>query len=140
MLPPRESLLDLTAAVHEWIQAAKRRNVAAQITLYSEKLREFYGQREVSRADVRAAKLRMFGGGEVITDVSSPEIQLEPSGRVALVRFTKWFIVDGDGRARHGNGVQELRWERTSNGWRIVGEAEAPRTARARDTSAAPQH
>jgi hypothetical protein len=134
VLPARESVLDLTAAVHQWIEAARRRNVSGQLRLYSQTLRDFYGRREVSREDVRAAKLRAFGSGEVITDVGSPEIQLEPSGRVAVVTFKKWFIVDGDGRARYGHGVQELRWEQTGTGWRIVAEADASsRAARAPD-------
>jgi hypothetical protein len=129
VLPSRDAVLDLSEAVHKWIEAAKRRNVAAQMALYSETVREFYGRRDVSREQVRIAKLRTFGSGELITDVGSPQIQLEPSGRVAVVRFTKWFVVDAKGRAETGNSVQELRWERTGTGWRIIGEAGTPRTA-----------
>ena len=125
-LPPRESVLDLSVSVRDWIEAAKRRDVSAQIALYAERIGIFYGAHDYSREDVRAEKLRAFGSGEVLVDTGSPEIRLEPSGRAAIVRFSKRFVVDSDGRAQFGEAVQELRWERADAGWRIVDEGHAP--------------
>jgi hypothetical protein len=126
MLPPRESVFDLSASVRDWVEAAKRRDVSAQIALYAERIGNFYGRHDVSREDVRAEKLRAFGSGETLRDTGSLDIRLEPGGRVAIIRFSKRYVVDGDRHARHGEAVQELRWRWIHASWRIVDETDAP--------------
>ena len=123
-LPPRESVLDLSTAIHDWIEAGKRRDVSAQVALYADRLDHFYGRPDLPREAVRAEKLRAFGSGEVLLGTGSPEIRLELSGHVASVRFSKRFVVDNEGQARYGTATQELRWLRTSRGWRIIAESD----------------
>lgn len=134
-LPPREAVLDLTTSVRDWIDAAKRRDLSTQIGLYADRIDSFYGRRDLSREDVRAEKLRAFRGGEVLVDTGSLEIRLEPGGHAATVRFSKRYVTDGAGRAgRAGQREveQELRWERTDAGWRIVDENDAATSSRLR--------
>ncbi|HEU4370271.1 MAG TPA: hypothetical protein VFV05_18770 [Methylomirabilota bacterium] len=125
-------MLELTTSVRDWVEAAKRRDLSTQIALYADRLGSFYGRRDLSREDVRAEKLRAFGDGEVLVDTGSLEIRLEASGQMAIVRFSKRYAVDDDGRAGRGEVEQELRWEHTDAGWRIVDENDAPTSSRLR--------
>ena len=38
------------------------------------------------------------------------------------MRFRKKYAIEGGGEDRHGEVLQELRWERTDDGWKIVSE------------------
>jgi hypothetical protein len=38
------------------------------------------------------------------------------------MRFRKQYVIRVDGRERRGEVIQQLQWQRTDEGWRIVGE------------------
>jgi ketosteroid isomerase-like protein len=38
------------------------------------------------------------------------------------MRFRKKYAIEGGGEDRSGEVVQELRWRRTADGWKIVSE------------------
>jgi hypothetical protein len=60
---------------------------------------------------------------EITTDV--PIVELADGGRSAVSRFRKRYVIEGPVVRRRGEVLQELRWARTPEGWRIVGERDA---------------
>jgi hypothetical protein len=50
--------------------------------------------------------------------VSNPEIAFSPDNLTAIMRFRKQYTIDN----RRGEVLQELRWQKTGAGWKIVGE------------------
>lgn len=42
-----------------------------------------------------------------------------------MTRFRKRYVIDGPVIRRRGEVVQELRWTRMADGWRIVAERDA---------------
>ncbi|HEX8495394.1 MAG TPA: hypothetical protein VF658_21455 [Pyrinomonadaceae bacterium] len=119
----RETFIALRRALEDWIASNNARDIEKQISFYGPKLYFYYRARNVSRESVREDKARMYERAEFI-DVRSdaPEITLERDGRAAIMRFRKQYVVKSGGSERYGEVLQELRWQRTDEGWRIVGE------------------
>ncbi|HEV2763950.1 MAG TPA: nuclear transport factor 2 family protein [Pyrinomonadaceae bacterium] len=114
---------ELRAALDKWIDATNARNVERQMNFYGERVSAFYLTRNATRAAVRAEKSRVFGrAASVNVNASEPEISVSPDGRTASMRFRKRYQIEGDGGGRRGEVLQELRWRRTADGWRIVSE------------------
>ena len=68
----------------------------------------------------------MFGGAtrlDISTD--TPITELIDDGAGAVSRFRKRYVIEGRSVRRRGEVVQELRWTRTPEGWRIVSERDA---------------
>lgn len=114
----------LRAALGEWIDATNGRDIARQMTFYPERLRAYYLARNVARAAVRADKLRVFARATSVNiQAAAPEIIFTEAGRAAVMRFRKRYEVEGGpAGGRRGEVVQELRWLRTSAGWKITSE------------------
>ena len=90
---------------------------------YSQKVNAFYLTRNVPREAVRAEKSRVFGRADLIDiRAAAPGIRLSRDGRTATMRFRKKYAIEGGGEDRRGEVVQELRWQRTGDGWKIVSE------------------
>jgi len=113
----------LRSALSEWVAATNARDIDKQMSFYNPTVNTFYLTRNVSRDAVRAEKARVFGQAKVIeVRAGAPDITFSPDGRTALMRFHKQYSIEGSGAGRRGEVVQELRWQRTSGGWKIVGE------------------
>ncbi|MCA1614318.1 MAG: hypothetical protein LC800_09320 [Acidobacteria bacterium] len=114
----------LRAALDEWIDATNGRDIARQMTFYPDRLRAYYLARDVARAAVRADKLRVFArASSVNIQAAAPEIIFTDAGRAAIMRFRKRYeVVGGPAGGRRGEVVQELRWLRTTAGWKITSE------------------
>jgi len=113
----------LHGAFDEWIAATNARDIQRQMDFYNQTLNAFYLTRNVPRAAVRAEKSRVFGRANVIDiRAGAPGIRLSPDGLTATMRFRKTFAIEGGGQDRRGEVVQELRWRRTGDGWKIVSE------------------
>lgn len=114
---------ELRAALDRWLAATNARDLDRQLNFYGDRVSAFYLTRNVTRADVRAEKARVFGrAASVSVSASEPEITVSPDGRTASMRFRKRYNIQGDGSARRGEVLQELRWRRSPGGWRIVSE------------------
>lgn len=113
----------LRNALVEWIAATNNRDIDRQMTFYVPRLRAYYLTRNTSRAFVREEKARVFANAEVIDiRAEEPEIIFQDSGRTAIMRYRKKYRVDNGRRSRRGNVIQELRWQRVGQEWRIFSE------------------
>jgi len=118
-----ESARILRRALEDWIAATNARDIERQMDFYPPVLQAFYLSRNTSRAAVRAEKERIFGQARTIdVRAAAPELIFQTSNRAAVMRFRKSYVVEGGGQNRRGEVVQELRWQRTPQGWKIFSE------------------
>ena len=118
-----ETRATLHVALDEWIAATNARDIQRQMNLYNQTVNAFYLTRNVPREAVRAEKSRVFGRADLIDiRAAAPGIRLSRDGRTATMRFRKKYAIEGGGEDRRGEVVQELRWRRTEDGWKIVSE------------------
>ena len=122
-VPRGDAEASLRGALGEWIAATNARDIGRQMSFYGQQVNAFYRTRNVPREAVRAEKSRVFGSAEVIdVRAGEPEIRLSPDGQTAIMRFRKKYNIAGGGEDRRGEVLQELRWRRTGEGWKIVSE------------------
>ena len=136
--PPARSALDdspaaatedgsaLDGALGEWLDATKRGDIERQMRFYPARVPVYYTWRDVSWSAVRVEKTQVFGAAttlQIATD--APTVEVADDGRSAVTRFRKRYVIDGPVIRRRGEVVQELRWRRLPDGWRIVGERDA---------------
>lgn len=113
----------LRRALKDWIAATNARDIDKQMSFYPPTLKAFYLSRNASRAAVRAEKVRVFRRAHTVdVRAAAPELIFQESGRAAVMRFRKSYVVEGDGQNRRGEVVQELRWQLTPQGWKIFSE------------------
>ena len=118
-----EARAALHGALNEWIAATNARDIQRQMGFYNQKVNAFYLTRNVPREAVHAEKSRVFGRADRIDiRAAAPGIRLSRDGRTATMRFRKKYAIEGGGEDRRGEVVQELRWQRTDDGWKIVSE------------------
>ena len=121
---PDGSTLD--AALSEWLDATKRGDIARQMRFYPARVPVYYTWRDVPRSAVHEEKLRVFVAATMLQIATgAPTVELADEGRSAVTRFRKRYVIEGPVIRRHGEVVQELRWTRTADGWRIVAERDA---------------
>jgi hypothetical protein len=128
--PPKEELTEafnlLRRSLDEWVKANNARDVDKQISFYGPKLFFYYRARNVSRDFVERDKARMYDRAELIdVRAGAPDITLDRDGKTATMRFRKQYIVKMKGAERYGEVLQEMRWQLTDDGWRIIGERDA---------------
>jgi serine/threonine protein kinase len=117
--PAATTQTELQNNLAAWVAATNARDTEKQMSFYAPKLDVFYRTRNVSRAAVRAEKARAIGRASTVNvRVSNPEIAFSPDNLTAIMRFRKQYTIDN----RRGEVLQELRWQKTGAGWKIVGE------------------
>lgn len=125
----RESLpagAALHSALNDWLAATRAGDIDTQMRFYPSRVPVYYTWRDVPRQAVRDEKVRVFGAAtrlEITTD--TPTVELADGGRTAVSRFRKRYVIEGPVVRRRGEVLQELRWTRTPEGWRIVVERDA---------------
>jgi hypothetical protein len=92
------------------------------MSFYMPQLQAFYLARNASLNVVRAEKVKLAAAQTVDIRAAEPEIVFQDGGRTAIMRFRKRYRVQDKSKIRSGEVVQELRWQRTSGGWRIFSE------------------
>lgn len=113
----------LRSALVEWIDATNKRDIEKQMTFYVPRLRAYYLTRNTSRDFVRDEKQRVFANASLIdVRAEEPEIIFQNGGRLAIMRYRKRYRIENGRNSRRGQVIQELRWERTPEGWRIFSE------------------
>jgi ketosteroid isomerase-like protein len=113
---------ELVAAVFEWIRCTNAGDFDAQMAFYPERMNAFYLWRNTPRAAVLAEKRKVFAKAATIEiKADAPQIIVDPEGTMARTYFRKTYTIDGT-RRRSGEVLQELRWEKQSDGWKIVSE------------------
>lgn len=119
---PQDARVELKTALGDWISATNNRDINKQMAFYAPTLIAFYQRRNVTQAAVRAEKSRLSSRSTTIdVRASEPEIQLGADGQTATMRFHKSWNFSGD-RPESGEVIQELRWRKTTSGWKIVSE------------------
>lgn len=114
---------ELRGALQEWVAATNARDIGRQMSFYGETVGAFYRTRNVPREAVRAEKTRVFGRADTIEiSAAAPAVSLSRDGQTATMRFRKKYNIEGGGQERRGEVLQELRWRRTKDGWKIVSE------------------
>jgi ketosteroid isomerase-like protein len=113
----------LRTALEDWIAATNARDIERQMSYYPPVMRAFYLTRNAPREAVRAEKVRIFQNARRIdVRAAAPELIIQEQGRAAVMRFRKSYLIEGGGRNRSGEVVQELRWQLTPQGWKIFSE------------------
>lgn len=113
----------LTAALNDWLEATRARDVEKMVSFYAPSLRAYYRKRFVPSSVVRADKAELFErahGVDIKTD--APEIRYGKKSSTASMRFRKVFSIESDAGSRSGEVVQELVWRKTKDGWKIISE------------------
>lgn len=120
---PAQTRAEISGALGEWMAATNSGDVAKQMSLYNPHLGAFYRKRDVTRADVQAEKKKLFEqASKIDVRAGEPQITISRDGRTATTRFRKRYAIEGAEDSRHGEVLQELRWIKTENGWKIVSE------------------
>ncbi|MEJ7846813.1 MAG: nuclear transport factor 2 family protein [Pyrinomonadaceae bacterium] len=113
----------LRSALGEWVAATNNRDIDGQMMFYMPQLEAFYLTRNSPRSAVRREKNQSFARADSIDiRAKDPEIVFQESGATAVMRFRKEYKITAGKRIRGGVVIQELRWRRTNNGWRIFSE------------------
>lgn len=113
---------ELRAALDEWVKTTNSGELSRQMSLYLPVLERFYQKRNVSRASAQQEKERFLANlSSFSVQVSEPELKVDADGRTAKMLFRKSYTSVG-AQSRSGEVVQELRWVKTSDGWKITSE------------------
>ncbi|MGI8997770.1 MAG: SRPBCC family protein [Pyrinomonadaceae bacterium] len=113
---------ELRANLDDWIAATTARDVDRQMSFYAPVVERYYTRRNFTRDAVRDDKTRLLEQADAIDiRAGEPEITFGADGRTATMRFRKQYDVKGD-RNNRGEVLQELRWARTDDGWKIMSE------------------
>ncbi len=113
----------LRLALNEWIGATNNRDIEKQMSFYLPRLKAYYLTRNTSRDFVREEKARVFARASVIDiRAEEPEIIFQEGGRVAIMRYRKKYRIENGRQSRRGEVIQELRWQRAGEDWRIFSE------------------
>ena len=113
----------LRSALNTWIEATNKRDIDRQMSFYAPQLRRYYLMNNASQRFVRGEKSRVFAAATLIDiRAEEPEIIFQDGDRIAIMRYRKKYRVDQGARSRRGEVIQELRWQRTGDSWRIFSE------------------
>jgi ketosteroid isomerase-like protein len=122
-VPDENTQAELNASLGSWIDATNQRNVEQQMTYYAPKVNSFYRSRNASINAVRDEKKRVFDGVDAVAiEAGKPNIVVSADGRTATMRFRKKYSIKKGQQNRNGEVIQELKWAKSKNGWRIVSE------------------
>jgi YD repeat-containing protein len=116
-------LESLRGALDAWIAATNARDADKLISFYNSKVDAFYRSENVSQEFVRSDKTGWFKRADLLeVKATNPEITMSGDGRTAIMRFHKTYTVKIGVREHHGEVLEWLKWVRTDDGWKIVGE------------------
>jgi YD repeat-containing protein len=113
----------LRGAFDAWLVATNARDLEGLLKFYSPQMEAFYRARNVSQDVVRADRTKLFERAEALeVSTGSPEITVSGDGRTATMSFNKDYFMRVNKRDRRGKVIQQLRWQLTNEGWKIVSE------------------
>jgi ketosteroid isomerase-like protein len=114
-----------------WLAATNARDLEKLLKFYSPQMEAFYRARNVSQDVVRDDRTRLFERAEALeVKTGAPEITVSGDGRTATMSFNKEYAMKINGRERRGKVIQQLRWQLTDEGWKIVSERDTKVLAR----------
>ena len=115
---------ELVTAAFQWLDATLARDFDAQSAFYPERMDAFYLWRDVPKSEVMAEKRRVFADTQTIDiRIEPPQLIVDPGARAGRMYFRKTYVIAGKGKLnRSGEVLQELRWAKQEDGWKIVSE------------------
>ena len=118
-----EARHELLIAAFLWLDATLAGDFDTQSVFYPETMEAFYLWRNVPKSAVMAEKRRVFEKAETIKMKMEqpPQIVVDAPAKSARMYFRKKYLIK-KGRSRDGEVLQELRWAKQSDGWKIVSE------------------
>ena len=119
--PASDSATALRDSLGEWIAATNAADLGGQMRFYAPTLERYYLRRGFTRDAVRDDKAALARRARLRNvDTENPQITVAPDNVTATMRFRKNYSFD-DSPTRNAV-LQELRWRRTPEGWRIISE------------------
>ena len=113
---------ELVTAAFQWLEATLDRNFAAQSVFYPERMDVFYRWRDVPKAAVLAEKRRVFAQARTLKiRIDAPQLLVDSGARSGRMYFRKTYVIEGKVN-RTGEVLQELRWVKAADGWKIISE------------------
>jgi len=113
---------ELLTIAFQWVDATTARDFAAQSRFYPQTMEAFYLWRDVPKSAVLAEKRRVFEQARTIRiTMEPPQILVDDGARSARMYFRKQYVIKGRVN-RQGEVLQELRWIKGEDGWKIVSE------------------
>ena len=120
---PEKENIALRSTLDSWLGAHNARDLTQVTNFYMPQIRAFYLAQKTSRAAVRAEKAQLFKQtGLSIRRTSEPEITFAPDGITATMLFRKSYTRGNAAQPQSGEVLQELIWQKTNRGWKIVSE------------------
>lgn len=118
---------ELRSLLEQWLASANTSDVNKQMSFYADKMDAYYLKRNVSRAFVQREKTSRAGRVDSIRlGAGEPQISINKDGRHATMAFRKLYR-NKNARGSIGEVLTELRWLKTSAGWKIVYERDLKR-------------
>jgi YD repeat-containing protein len=119
----KDSNASLRDSFTEWLDATNARDIEKLMKFYNSKVDAFYRNRDVTKDAVRAEKTLLFErASSVDVRADEPEIKMGRDERTAIMSFRKQYLIKEKGRDWRGEVLQQLRWQLTGEGWKIVSE------------------
>ena len=113
----------LRAELESWVAATEAKDIDRQMEFYMPTLQAYYLTRGTPKKLVRAEKSSIFAGTTAVEiRAEEPEIVFLRGGQAAVMRFRKRYRIERRGQSRRGEVLQELRWQKTDDGWKIYSE------------------
>jgi len=113
---------ELVTAAFQWLEATLASDFDAQSKFYPEKMERFYLWHDVPKSAVLAEKRRVFEQARMIDiRIDAPQLLVDSGGRSGRMYFRKTYAIKGR-VTREGEVLQELRWVKGDDGWKIVSE------------------
>jgi hypothetical protein len=113
----------LRRSLDEWVASTNTRDIDRLTAFYMATVKAYYLTRNVTRSFVRKDKLSSFRQADVIkVRADEPEILFSHPTSTAIMRFRKNYVTERGSRQKSGEVIQELRWQKTREGWKIVSE------------------
>ena len=113
---------ELVEAAFQWLDATLARDFAAQSAFYPETMDAYYLWRDVPKHAVLAEKRRVFAQAQTVNiAMEAPQILIDAGARSGRMYFRKTYVIEGKVN-RKGEVLQELRWVKQEDGWRITSE------------------
>lgn len=119
---PSDARAELLSLRDQWVAATMGRDINKVMSYYPPVMDTFYRKRNVPFSAVRSEKQRMIEQASSIElEAGQPETSVSNDGRTAVMTFRKRWNFKGALNSS-GEVMQELRWLKTSDGWKITSE------------------
>ncbi len=114
---------EVRAGFEAWVESMRDRQLSRHLVWYADPVHMFYDRFNVPKRVVETIRSETFRDAvRAEVGVSKLDVRLDREGTAATIVFRKQFDFAGPRIDRRGTVMQELQWERTRAGWRIVSE------------------